>query len=167
MNSNNFIVDFLMENLSIENTIKFFILYFFVVWISILVWVIRDITNRTENVFLQLFSVLIILIMTPLGIFIYLLIRPGKTLFEKYYEEVETNLDCLSNEVKERIWEDNLEKINCFNCWAEVEKDFKYCPECRVKLVKKCSSCSKELDPSWKVCPYCGEDKKNKKKKEA
>lgn len=165
MNSDNVIFNFLMEKLSVENVIKFLIVYFFIVWISILVWVIRDITNRTESIFLQLLSIFIILILTPFWVFIYLLIRPWKTLFERYHEEVENNLDCLSEDIKQRIWENNLEKINCFNCGAEVEKDFKYCPECKTKLKNKCKNCWKELELDWKNCPYCWESKNKKTSK--
>ena len=160
MNNENIIFNFLMENISIENVIKFLSVYFFIVWIAILVWVVRDISNRTDNIFLQIFSVLTILFLTPFWIFIYLIIRPAKTLFEKYYGEVENNLDCLSEEVKQKIWEDNLEKIRCFNCDMVVEKDFKYCPECKTKLKKKCKNCGKKLDLERKNCPYCWWNKK-------
>lgn len=163
MNTNNAILNFLLIHTTIENTIKFFILYFFIVWIAILVWVIRDITNRTESIFLQIFSVMSVLILTPLWVFIYLIVRPWKTLFEKYYEEVEHNLDSLSEEIKEKIWVDNFEKMTCFNCKAEVEKDFKYCPSCNIKLMKKCKDCGKELELDRKNCPYCWWKKKNKK----
>ena len=60
--------------------------YFFIVWISIIIWVTKDITNRTNSLFLQIFSILIVLLWTPLSVVIYLLIRPSRTLFEKYYD---------------------------------------------------------------------------------
>ncbi len=49
---------------------------------------------------LQIFCILLVLFLTPLGIFIYLLIRPQKTLFEKIFEEEFLKLD---NEYKKEI----------------------------------------------------------------
>jgi len=68
-------------------------LYVFVVWFCIVVWVAKDISNRTRSIWLQIVSILIVLFLTPLGIFIYLLIRPQKTLFEKIFEEEFLKLD--------------------------------------------------------------------------
>lgn len=69
------------------------VLYIFVIWFCIVVWVAKDISNRTRSIVLQIFSILIVLFLTPLGIFIYLLIRPQKTLFEKIFEEEFLKLD--------------------------------------------------------------------------
>lgn len=96
----------LWDQVTFEMFIKFLILYFFIIWIAILAWVIRDISNRTDSLFLQVISVLIILLFTPLGVFIYLLIRPGKTLFEKYYEEIEDNLAIFTKIMEDKISED-------------------------------------------------------------
>jgi len=104
LNLNNPIYSYIYEKVTIENVIKFFILYFFVLWISLLVWVYKDITNRTDNFFYQFISILIILIFTPIfWILIYLIIRPWKTLLEKYYEEIEFNLDDLSKVIEEKF----------------------------------------------------------------
>lgn len=111
------IYEYLIENLSIEMVLKFMVAYFFIIWIAALVWVIKDITNRTSNIFLQLVSILFILIFTPLWIFLYLLVRPGRTLFEKYYDEVETNLSCLKWDIEKNI--NKKEKIK------EIQKEVK------------------------------------------
>jgi F0F1-type ATP synthase membrane subunit b/b' len=63
----------------------------------------KDISNRTNNILLQVLSVLIILFITPFWIFIYLLIRPSNTLFEKYYQEIEENLDIFHKIIEEKI----------------------------------------------------------------
>ena len=155
MNKDNLIFNFLMEKISIENGIIFLVVYFFIVWITLLIWVIVDILNRTNNIFLRFVSVLLILLWTPFWIFVYFIIRPKKTLFQEYNEEVENNLDCLNEEIRQKLWYDNLEKLKCFNCDALVEKDFKYCPECKAKLMKKCKSCTKKIAIEWNICPYC------------
>lgn len=69
------------------------IVYFFVVWFCLVVWVVRDITNRTNSVVFQVFSILLVLFLTPLGIFIYLLLRPQRTLFEQVFEVEFLKLD--------------------------------------------------------------------------
>jgi len=130
------------------------IVYFFIIWIAILVWVIKDINNRTSSILLQIISILIILILTPFGVFIYLLIRPGKTLFEKYYEEIEDNLDMISEFVEDKT--KDLEKRNhCSECHTPVSLDFKFCPNCKSNLKVECGGCKKDILEGWKVCPYC------------
>lgn len=134
MNTGNVIFDYLMQVITLKNVIIFSVLYFFVIWISLLAWVIKDITNRTDKLYLQIISVLIILIFTPLGIFLYLLIRPWKTLFEQYYTEVENNLECLSEDVVEKIWKKNFNTIKCPKCNSKIQEEFKYCPYCKTKI---------------------------------
>jgi hypothetical protein len=48
--------------ITIKTFIKTVIIYFLVIWVAIFIWVIRDITNRTDSILLQFFSILIILI---------------------------------------------------------------------------------------------------------
>ena len=43
----------IMNNVTIEMVFKFIIIYFFVIWISLIIWVIKDITIRTNNIFFQ------------------------------------------------------------------------------------------------------------------
>jgi len=90
------------EAVTFEFALKLAILYFFITWIVLIIWVIKDISIRTNNIFYQIFSVLIILALTPLGIFIYLLIRPRRTLYDRYYEEIEENLEIFNQIVEER-----------------------------------------------------------------
>jgi len=96
-------VNNIYEIVTFDTFIEFAILYFFIIWISILLWVMKDISNRTNNITLQITSVLIILLLTPFWIFIYLLIRPSNSLFEKYYGEIEENLDIFNEIIEERI----------------------------------------------------------------
>ncbi|MFA6079901.1 MAG: hypothetical protein WC753_00265 [Candidatus Gracilibacteria bacterium] len=82
-----------LANLDINMLMRGLIAYIFIIWFCIVVWVAKDINNRTRSVLLQIFCILIVLFLTPLGIFIYLLIRPQKTLFEKIFEEEFLKLD--------------------------------------------------------------------------
>jgi len=163
------------ETITIESFIKFVIIYFFVIWIALLLWVMKDISNRTDSILLQILSIFIILFLTPFGIFIYLLIRPWQTLFEKYYDEIEYNLDTFNQLMEEKnkeIEEENENEITCPKCDEKIYNNFKFCPKCRIILKNDCISCGKPLNIDWKYCPYCGvkqkrlekEKVKNKKK---
>lgn len=90
------------EAVTFEFALKLGIIYFFIIWIALVVWVIKDISIRTNNLFFQIIAVLTILILSPFWIFIYLLIRPRRTLYDKYYEEIEENLDIFNEIVEER-----------------------------------------------------------------
>lgn len=90
------------EAVTFEFALKLWVIYFFVIWIALIVWVIKDISIRTNNIFFQIIAVLTILILSPFWIFIYLLIRPRRTLYDRYYEEIEENLDIFNEIVEER-----------------------------------------------------------------
>ncbi len=146
--------------LTFETFLKMILIYFFIVWIAIIIWVTKDIINRTNNILLQIFSILTVLFGTPLWIVIYLLIRPSRTLFERYYEEANIWEEDLSDfhfdEIKEEL------KKNCPHCRYEINSEYKFCPNCRVCLKKECIFCKKELKPEWTFCPICGRDQENK-----
>jgi len=52
--------------ITFEMIIKLAIIYFFIIWIAVIVWVIKDVSNRTNNIFLQIFSILLVVFLTPL-----------------------------------------------------------------------------------------------------
>lgn len=151
--------------------IKLIVAYFFIIWVSVIVWVLKDITNRTNSLLLQLLSLFIVVFLTPLWVFLYLLIRPGKTNLEKMYREIDDNLDLLSSIMKDKYWACDI--TVCPKCNYKLSSDFKYCPECSTKVKTTCKWCRKEISISWKTCPYCSkkikeenedDDKKNNKK---
>lgn len=148
------------ENLTFESMLNFVILYFFIVWVAIIIWVTRDIINRTNNILYQIISILVVVLWTPLWVVIYLLIRPGKTLFEKYYEEY-----ALDDYVESPIVNKEKKECRCVFCNYEVQSDYKFCPNCRKQLKKECIWCNKEL--SWKMdfCPFCWIDQDKKVEK--
>ncbi len=141
------------ETVTLEFMFKFFVIYFFVIWVALILWVARDISYRTNSMFLQALCVLVIIFLSPLGIFLYLLIRPGKTIFEQYYEEVENNLNILNEIVQERL--ELPTHLSCPKCEHIVEADFLLCPNCHIVLKHQCTSCKKDIRETWEVCPYC------------
>jgi len=136
-------------NMSIDFGIKLVLGYFFIIWAAFIIWIIKDITNRTTNILIQTISIFIILFFTPIfGLPIYLLIRPRATLFEQYYEDEEV----------EEIEEDDVEEFyHCPGCNHKVSRDFKFCPKCTLELTISCPSCKKRIHSDWALCPYCGE----------
>ena len=97
----NVYINTLWQSINFEFLIKFIIVYVFIIWISLFVWVWKDIRNRSSSIIFQVFC-LIVAVIPFLGIFLYLLIRPSKTLYEKYYDEIESNLDIINEIIEER-----------------------------------------------------------------
>lgn len=140
--------------LSLDLVIKLVLIYFFVFWGALVIWVIKDVTNRSTSLILQVVAILLVLVFTPLfGLPIYLLIRPRSTIFEQYYENAE--LETLETEEQAHY---------CFSCNATVEKDFHYCPHCRAELRTECVACQHLIQKNWQLCPYCGAEQVSEKK---
>lgn len=159
------IMEYLWTTITIEFMIKFFVVYFFVVWIGLIVWVARDIAARSLSRMFQCLCVLIMIIFTPLGLILYLLIRPKKTVYDIYSDEIEDNLSILHEIVEERLWEKDDETLYCPECEESIEAEFIICPSCKCSLKDTCHSCHKVIREWWSVCPYCETKQKSKKKK--
>ncbi len=156
----------LWENVTLEFIVKFFVVYFFVVWLGLIFWVAKDISQRSNNKFFQIFCVLLMIFLTPLWIFLYLLIRPGKDIYQNLTSEIEENLEILQDFVLERTQHNTMNEIHCPSCHESIESDYLICPNCQETLKQTCHECQKEVRESWAVCPYCqSKQKKNKKHK--
>jgi ABC-type multidrug transport system fused ATPase/permease subunit len=68
------------------------VIYVGLLWLSIIIWVTRDAIHRSDSLIFQVLAILLNIIFPILGILLYLIIRPGKTTTEKYYEELEHRL---------------------------------------------------------------------------
>ena len=77
------------------------VIYVGLLWLSIIIWVTRDAISRTNSLLFQVFAILLNIAFPLLGILLYLIIRPGKTVLERYYEELEHRLILESIEGKE------------------------------------------------------------------
>ena len=123
--------------------------YLVAVWLASVIWTVRDITDRTGNLIIQTFSVLLVVVFTPiLGLPLYLLIRPRTTLAERYYEEAGLA---------------EAEYVSaCPNCETEVGEEFRFCPNCGHELLDECPECGAPKDKDWKFCASCGSDGKTK-----
>lgn len=134
------------------------IAYLAVLWIAIIIWVSKDANNRTNSLLFQVFAILIVIVLTPLfGLLIYLIIRPSRTLTEKYLESIQ--LQILDEEGKK----ESMDK--CPVCNEHISRDYKFCPYCAAKVQKVCSACKKMYQTNWDICPYCGKKEPSKGKK--
>ena len=68
------------------------IIYIGLLWLSVIIWVTRDAINRSDSIFFQVIAILLNILFPILGILLYLIIRPGKTTVERYYEDLEHKL---------------------------------------------------------------------------
>ncbi len=54
------------------------------IWIAATVWAFQDIRARTQDIYVQLFAALMVLLFGPLGAVLYLILRPRETLDDAY-----------------------------------------------------------------------------------
>ena len=123
-------------------------------WLSIIVWVYRDIRDRTRDLGLQVMAVFVVMMFFPgfniPGLALYLMLRPREALEEAYARSLEE--EALLRE----IGDEGL----CPSCRRFVERAWRVCPFCQTHLKDVCQECSQLLSFNWVVCPYCGTTRK-------
>ena len=117
-------------------------------WMSLVIWTFRDMRLRSRDIFAQLLASLVVLIFGPLGMLIYLILRPQETLAEAYARTLEE--EALLQDIAE-------EKPVCPECKHRIEPDFIICPACHTELRKACPHCGRLMLLRWEICPYCAE----------
>jgi RNA polymerase subunit RPABC4/transcription elongation factor Spt4 len=119
-------------------------------WLSIIVWVYRDVRDRTRDVGLQVLAVFIVMMFFPgfniPGLALYLMLRPQNTLEEAYARSLEE--EALLRE----IGDEGL----CPSCRRFAERNWRTCPFCQTQLKDVCTKCEQLLSFNWFACPYCG-----------
>lgn len=115
-------------------------------WVSLVIWAFRDARARSRDPFAQLLAALMVAVFGPLGMFIYLILRPHETLAEAYERSLE----------EEALLQDIEERLVCPGCKQTVRDDFQFCPSCHTRLKKVCPACGALLRLRWNICPYCG-----------
>jgi RNA polymerase subunit RPABC4/transcription elongation factor Spt4 len=125
-------------------------LWLFLIWLGIVLWVFRDIRDRTEAVVPRLLSVALVVLFFPgfnlPGLLLYLLLRPRESLDEAYSRSLE----------QEALLREVGEGAVCYECRQPVEREFLFCPYCRARLREPCERCRRPLSLFWAICPYCG-----------
>lgn len=139
---------------SLESTLKLggllLVSYALVLWLSAVVWVYRDVRNRTSDQASQLIAVLLVALFNLPGLIVYLVIRPPATLADAYERSLEA--ESILHELQ-------LTASSCQTCRRPIEEDFNLCPHCRTILREPCRSCARVVRTSWISCPYCGADR--------
>lgn len=120
--------------------------YLLAIWISLIVWTFRDIRARSQDLFTQLLSVVMVVIFSIPGLLLYFLLRPRETLAEGYEREL----------ADEALMQDIEEKQACPVCHQKIQPDFIYCPNCHTRLKRQCDHCHRILNLRWTICPFCG-----------
>jgi RNA polymerase subunit RPABC4/transcription elongation factor Spt4 len=120
--------------------------YALVLWLAAVVWVYRDVRNRTADQASQLVAVLLVAVFNVPGLIVYLVIRPQTTLADAYERSLET--EAILHELQ-------LQATSCQGCRRPIDDDFNICPYCRVTLREPCRNCSRLVRTSWTACPYC------------
>ncbi|HWO93527.1 MAG TPA: zinc ribbon domain-containing protein [Dehalococcoidia bacterium] len=123
--------------------------YLAVLWLSLVLWTYRDISRRTRDPALQVGAVLLVLAFNILGLFLYLILRPGETLTEAYERALE----------EEALLAELQEQAGCPECRRPVAEDYLICPHCTARLREQCRHCQRLLSRSWVACPYCGRER--------
>lgn len=135
------------------------VLYLGALWIALIVWVTRDVINRSNSLVFQVIMISINIFIPIFGLIIYLIIRPTETLLQKYCQDLEY-----------RAFIDSLDRCVCDFCQASIDKEYIYCPECSEQVKRKCTKCHKPYMIEAGICPYCGTkgtQKTQKKKAES
>lgn len=123
-------------------------------WLSIIVWVYRDIRDRSRDLGLQVLAVFVVMMFFPgfniPGLALYLMLRPRETLEEAYARSLE----------EEALLREIGDEGICPSCRRFVERGWQVCPFCQTPLKDVCRQCSQLLSFNWIVCPFCGKERK-------
>lgn len=119
--------------------------YMLALWLAMVFWTYHDIRSRTQDIYVQVFAVALVVVFNVLGLLLYLMLRPKETIAEAYERSLE----------EEAILQELEERPHCPGCHRRVEKDFIICPVCQTRLKQECLHCGRLLQLDWNVCPYC------------
>ena len=118
-------------------------------WLSVIVWIYRDIRERTRDLGLQVLAVFVGIMFFPgfniPGLALYLMLRPRESLEEAYARSLE----------EEALLREIGDEGMCLSCRRFVEKGWRICPYCSTQLKDVCVKCEQLLSFNWIACPYC------------
>ncbi len=126
-----------------------FLFYLLLIWFASVVWVIRDISNRTKDPISIFVAVAISLMLPFVGLPIYFILRPSATLNQSFENSIEQqllltemyNIDICSNPRCRKPLKENW--ITCVYCGRQ-ERKLCLKPDCKTVMAKK-----------WAFCPKC------------
>jgi hypothetical protein len=119
--------------------------YFLLLWLGVVLWTLRDIRARTNDTTFQAVATILVAVFFLPGWLLYLVIRPGETLADRYDRRIEE--EAFAREIDRRQ--------ACPTCARTVSDDFIICPHCRTTLRVGCGACGRLLASGWVACPFC------------
>lgn len=119
---------------------QMFYIFVWLLWLYSILRVARDIAQRTQNSWMQFFSVAWVIFLTPIvGVPLYFLMRPHSLQYDEYRREQMV-----------------VESIACVFCQQRNPREFEFCTFCWEKLKNACRQCHKPYALSYEYCPFCG-----------
>ncbi len=119
---------------------------FAALWLSLIVWALRDMRARTRDPIAQIMAVVVVAVLPVAGILIYLILRPSETLAESYERAL----------AEEALLQEIEERPSCPGCSRTTDPHWILCPHCHTRLKKACPDCNSLMELQWNLCPFCG-----------
>ena len=123
--------------------------YVAAIWLCLIVWTVRDIRKRTDDIVVVALCTLLVVLFNLPGWLLFLILRPPELLADLRTRRLQ--LEILTREL-------NASPV-CWHCDHPVESDFRVCPNCGTALKAGCAECGRLIQSSWQVCPYCAAPK--------
>jgi hypothetical protein len=120
-------------------------LFVIAIWLALAFWTAKDARRRIDDPVIVAVCVAAAVLFGPLGVVIYLFLRPPEYLSDVRERELEIRA------MERRLGADQV----CPYCRNPAEPSFLSCPHCGTKLKNACRRCKSPLDPEWRLCPYC------------
>lgn len=111
------------------------------IWVLAIFWTLRDAMARSESIGFQLFSAVLVAVLSPvIGLPLYLAFRPLTYLWERGY------------------WREAIvaKTVFCPHCESLVDSEHKACIYCGEALQTECKECQTKYYRGYHYCPECG-----------
>ncbi len=120
-------------------------IYLALIWLTSILWVVRDIRARTTDIASQATAVVIASALPFVGLPIYMILRPAETMQTAYDRQLE----------EEAILTELHAISACPNCRRAIDDEYMVCPHCSTELRDPCRHCQRSIAKAWGTCPYC------------
>jgi hypothetical protein len=128
------------------------IAYIFFLWITSIIWVIKDITARSDNLFFQLFAVFVAVCGTPfIGLPLYIIIRPRTLAIERYLDKI----GILDPDWIERLKTNNTKPNFDISSESDTGTQKVGCGQCGTKFLFVCGKHARLTQTDKQVLVQC------------
>ena len=118
-------------------------LFVIAIWLALAFWTAKDARRRIDDQVIVAVCVAAAVLFGPLGVIIYLFLRPPEYLSDVRERELEIRA------MERRLGADQV----CPYCRNAAEPGFLSCPHCGTKLKNACRRCKSPLDPELAAVP--------------